>query len=139
MARTLPTTTPAEAASAVRHLRSEGWTEEQLAKFILPYMPRETGPVGPGGPAPEAAAIPLPRDVTTAWLDEHLPALDRRALRLVVDELERRGWPSGAVAAAVLPHLLSKVSPEDARAITAGLANLGMTDEEVARATTRRP
>ncbi len=140
MALTLASATPAEAASAVDHLRSKGWTEQQLAEFILPYMPREPPP----SPAAvldahveEAQAISLPTRVTTAWLDEHLPAMDRRRLRLVVDELERRGWPAGTVALAVLPHLLPKLPAEDALAVAAGLADLGMTDEEITRATTR--
>ena len=155
MALALPSATPAEAASAVRHLRGKGWTEEQLAEFILPYMPREARPparggqvegaqVG-GGPSESgeqaisegAQAASLPSDVTRAWLDDHLPAMDRRQLRLVVDELERRGWPSGTVAMTVLPHLLPRLPDEDVRAVVAGLADLGMTDEEIARATTR--
>jgi hypothetical protein len=138
MALTLPSATPAEAASAVRHLRSKGWTDEQLAEFILPYMPRDARPPPALGAQRERAqAISLPPDVTTAWLDQHLPAMDPHQLRLVVDELERRGWPSGPVAMAVLPHLLPTLSAEDARAVVAGLADLGMTDEEIARATTR--
>jgi hypothetical protein len=136
MAVTLPSTTPAQAASAVRHLRSTGWTEEQIAEFILPYMPPDVGPRAMAGAQGERVqAISLPSDVTTTWLDEHLPALDRRQLRLVVDELERRGWATGTVAMAVLPHLLPKLPAEDARAVVSGLADLGMTDEEIARAT----
>ena len=169
MATTLPTTTPAEAASAVAHLRSKGWTEDQVAEFILPYMPREAGPAassaGGGAPIPgtrgprvmtwapdEQPAAPspgeqpvapppadpsfaLPPDVTRSWLDEHLPQMDRRQLRLVVDELERRGWPAGAVAMAVLPHLMPTLPASDRRAIVAGLAQLGMTGFEIARAT----
>jgi hypothetical protein len=77
----------------------------------------------------------MPADVTPAWLDEHLPAMDRRQMRLVVDELERRGWPLATVAMAVLPHLLPKLPADDARAIIAGLAELGMSGEEIARAT----
>lgn len=139
MALTLPSATPAEAASAVSHLRSKGWTEQQLAEFILPYMPRD-----PPSPAPlraqaqAARPVSLPASVTTAWLDEHLPAMDRRQLRLVVDELERRHWPSGTVAMAVLPHLLPKLPAEDRRAVVVGLVDLGMSDEEIARATTAR-
>lgn len=169
MARTLPTTTPAEAAAAVAHLQSKGWTEEQVAEFILPYMPRDAGPPasseGGGAPIPgtrgarvigwapdeqpvapssgeqPVAAPPadpsfaLPPDVTRSWLDEHLPQMDRRQLRLAVDELERRGWPSGAVAMAVLPHLLPTLPAADRRAVVAGLAELGMTRVEIARAT----
>jgi hypothetical protein len=153
MARTLPTATPAEAAAAVRHLRHEGWSEEKLAEFILPYMPRGGGEAGfPGRqPAPGAApgaqagqgpgtrsradAILLAPDVDQGWLDAHLPAMDRRQMRLVVDELEGRGWPPGRVALAVLPHLLPKLPPDDVQAIVAGLADLGMSDEEIERAT----
>lgn len=137
MALTLPSASPAEADAAVRHLRSKGWTEEKLAEFIFPYMPpadRSPPPAGAPGDAPQA--VSLPPHVTTGWLHRHLPAMDRRQLRLVVDELERRGWPSGAVAMAVLPHLLPKLPSEDARAIRAGLGELGMTEEEIARATT---
>jgi hypothetical protein len=137
MARTLPSTTPAEAASAVRHLRGKGWTEQQLAEFVLPYMPREVGPRAElGAQAEPARAISLPANVTRSWLDQHLPSLDRRQLRVVVDELEGRGWPTAAVAVIVLPHLLPKLPAEDSRAIVSGLANLGMSDEEIARATT---
>ena len=136
MAHTLPSATPAEAASAVGHLRSTGWTAQQLAESILPYLPRDTWPPA-AGPEDRADATRLPPNVTSAWLQQHLPSLDRRELRCVVDELERRGWPSGAVAAAVLPHLLPKLSAEDARAVVAGLAELGLTDEEMSRATAR--
>ena len=168
MATTLPTTTPAEAASAVDHLRSKGWTEEQVAEFILPYMPREAEPAAGsegGAPIPGTCAgrvmtwapderpewsspdeqpvappaagpsLTLPPDVTRSWLDEHLPQMDRRQLRLVVDELERRGWPSGVVAMAVLPHLLPTLPAADRRAVVAGLSKLGMDGVEIARAT----
>ena len=138
MAGTLPSTTPSEAASAVRHLRGKGWTEEQLAEFILPYMPRDSGPVAHMEQSEAAQATMLPWGVTTAWLDEHLPALDRDQLGAVVDELERRGWRSGTVAMTVLPHLLPQLAAEDARAVVAGLAGLGMTEEEIARATAPR-
>lgn len=138
MALTLPSATPAEAASALSHLRGKGWTEQQLAEFILPYIPREPrSPAARDARAEGAQAPALPPGVTIAWLDQHLPAMDRRELRRVVDELERRGWPSGTVAMAVLPHLLPKLPAEDARAVVAGLAQLGMTSEEIARATTR--
>jgi hypothetical protein len=156
MARTLGSTTPTEAASAVRHLRTKGWTEEQLAEFILPYMPRGTPapaqttpstppeappdrmPTEPATAAPpdRAGELSLPPEVTRPWLDQHLPALDRYQLRRVVDELEHRGWPSGRVALVVLPHLLPKLTGDDARAIVAGLADLGMSEEEITRATT---
>ncbi|MDQ6804288.1 MAG: hypothetical protein M3065_04845 [Actinomycetota bacterium] len=147
MARALPSASPAEAAGAVRHLRSKGWTEEQLAEFILPYMPRgaqaaqvskrQAAP-GPGAkprPAAPAEAV-LPPEVTRPWLDQHLPALDRYQLRRVVDELEHRGWPTGTVALVVLPYLLPKLPDDDARTIVAGLADLGMTEEEIGRVTT---
>ena len=138
MAQTLPTTTPAEAESAVRHLRSKGWSEQQLAEFILPYMPREDGsPAALRARALEAPPIELPPVVSADWLDERLPALDRGQIRLVVDELERRGWSRGTVAMAILPHLLPKLPAADAQAVVAGLARLGMTEEEIARATTR--
>lgn len=137
MATTLPSATPAEAASAVRHLRGKGWSEEDLVRFILPYMPREPSPAPPPRDAHGQPAIALPPVVTTDWLDEHLPAMDLRQLRNVVDELERRGLPPGTMAMAVLPHLLPKLPPEEARALVAGLANLGMTDDEIARATRR--
>lgn len=138
MAQTLPTTTPAEAESAVSHLRTKGWSEQQLAEFILPYMPREDrSPAALRARAVEAPPIGLPPLVSTDWLDAHLPALDRRQIRLVVDELERRGWSPGTVAVTVLPHLLPKLAAEDAQAVVAGLARLGMTEEEIARATTR--
>jgi hypothetical protein len=141
MARTLPMATPAEAASAVRHLRGKGWTEEQLAEFILPYMPRDVpwgpAPRGPGGPPAQRARPALPPEITRAWLDESLPGMDRHQMRCVVDELERRGWSSGTVAMAVLPHLLPKLPADDVRAIVAGLAGLGMTEEEIASVTNR--
>jgi len=140
MALTLPSATPVEAELAVRHLRSKGWTEQQLADFILPYMPREPPPppaAAPGVTLEAPQAISVPPGISTAWLDEHLPAMDRRQLRLVVDELERRGWSPGSVALAVLPHLLPTLPAEDARAVVAGLADLGMTDDEIARATAR--
>ncbi len=163
MAVNLPSSTPAEAASAVGHLRRQGWSERRLAELILPYMPHQAAPharppapdarppapdARPAAPdarpaAPEAAAQPdpeisLPADVTPAWLDRHLPALDRHGLRLVVDALEHRGWPPGRVATIVLPHLLPRLPAEDARAVVAGLAKLGLSEEEIARATTPR-
>ncbi len=59
--------------------------------------------------------------------------MDRGQIRLVVEELEGRGWAATEVAVAVLPHLLPKLPPADADAILAGLRELGMTDEELAR------
>lgn len=139
MAQTLPTTTPAEADSAVRHLRSKGWSEQQLAELILPYMPREErSPAALRARAVEQPPIELPPVVSTDWLDARLPALDRGQIRLVVDELERRGWPPGTVALAVLPHLLPKLPAEDAQGVVAGLARLGMTEEEIARVSVAR-
>lgn len=166
-AATLPTTTPAEAESAVAHLRSKGWSEEKLAEFILPYVPREAEPAAgsegaailgtrggttftwapdergaapssgeqPAAARPGEPSVTLPPDVTRPWLDEHLAQMDRRQLRSVVDELERRGWPPGEVAMAVLPHLMPLLPSEDRRAIVAGLSELGMDGVEIARAT----
>ncbi len=143
MARTLPTTSPEEAASAVRHLRGQGWSEKKLAEFILPYMPvparSPTAPAPASGAAQErTAAITVPQEVTTGWLDHNLPAMDLGQLRSVLQELERRGWPPGSAAMAILPHLLPKLGAGEARAIRSGLKDLGMTDREIARAT-RRP
>ena len=64
--------------------------------------------------------------------------MDRGQVRLVVEELERRGWPPTRLAVAVLPHLLPKLPPEDVDAILAGLKQLGMTDDEIARLVPRR-
>lgn len=115
-------------------MRSRGWTEAEVAERILPYMP-PMPPTAPGGPARAGGqeTVSVPADVSTAWLDRHLPAMDRRQLRLVVEELERREWPAGELALTVLPHLLPKVPPPDAEAILEGLRELGMTDEEIDR------
>lgn len=128
MQQTLPTTTPAEARAGVEHLRRKGWTEEELAQKILPYMPRQAPPAG--GRA--ATAVVLPDPVTRHWLDRELPAMDRGQIRQVVDELERRGWPAARAAVTVLPHLLPRLPPEDAQAILAGLRELGMSESEIA-------
>jgi len=115
-------------------MRSRGWTEAEVAERILPYMP-PMPPTVPGDPAQGGGeeTVALPARVSTAWLDRHLPAMDRRQLRLVVEELERRGWPAGELAMAVLPHLLPQVPPADAEAILEGLRELGMTEEEISR------
>ena len=124
-------------------MRAKGWSEEEIAELILPYMPPprsggESRAAAEPRPAAEARApaerrVVVPAGVSMAWLDEHLPATDRQAIGLVVEELERRGWSSSDVALAVLPHLLPKLPPEDRDAILAGLKELGMTDAEIAR------
>lgn len=115
-------------------MRRRGWTEAEVAERILPYMP-PMPPTVPGDPARGGGeeTIALPARVSTAWLDGHLPAMDRRQLRLVVEELERRGWSAGELAMTVLPHLLPQVPPADAEAILEGLRELGMTEEEISR------
>ncbi len=115
-------------------MRARGWTEAEVAERILPYMPRTR----PGAASGEVRAgaeqqISVPTRVSTSWLDRHLPAMDRGQIRLVVEELERRGWPATELAVAVLPHLLPKLPRADADAILAGLKELGMTEEEIAR------
>ena len=114
-------------------MRRKGWSEDEVAQLILPYMP-------PAAFYPEAnpepagqRGISVPARVSTVWLDQHLPGMDRRQIRLVVDELERRGWSTTDVTVAVLPHLLPKLPPEDRDAVLAGLKELGMTDSELAR------
>jgi len=105
-----------------------------VAERILPFMP--SAPPAPASGDPRVGdpePIPVPAQVSTAWLDRHLPAMDRGQVRLVVEELERRGWPATELAVAVLPHLLPKLGPADASAILAGLMELGMTEEEIAR------
>ncbi len=111
----------------LERMRRRGWTEEQIAEQILPYMPRADARAG------GRDSISVPPRVSDAWLDQQLPALDREQLRLVVEELEQRGWPAAKVAVAVLPHLLPKLPPVDADAVVAGLAQLGMSEDEVAR------
>ena len=131
--RSLPTTSPEEARAAVDHLRRKGWSEEELAEKILPYMPR---PRPPGGKAPRFTYIPA--GVSRAWLDQRLPAMEPEEIRRVVDELERRGWSPADAAVAVLPHLLPKLPPEEADAILAGLREMGIPAEDVARLSPRR-
>ncbi|MDQ3587027.1 MAG: hypothetical protein M3375_01555 [Actinomycetota bacterium] len=115
-------------------MRRRGWTEAEVAERILPYMPRTPPPAASGGVrAGGGRAISVPPRVSTAWLDSHLPAMDRGQIRLVVDELEGRGWPAAELALAVLPHLLPKLPPEDAKAILAGLRELGVSEEQLAR------
>ncbi|HWC25251.1 MAG TPA: hypothetical protein VG474_01585 [Solirubrobacteraceae bacterium] len=131
---TLPTATPAEARRTVEHLRGKGWSEDKLAEYVLPYMPRDEGraqPQGAAGGGPEAVSVPA--QVSRAWLDERLPAMTPRQMRLVVEELERRGWSARDAALAVLPHLLPKLPEDDAQAILAGLGELGVSDDEAAR------
>ena len=128
--QTLPTATPGEARRTVEHLRGKGWSEDKLAQHILPFMPRfphaALGPAGDGG---DEVFVPFP--VSRQWLDEQLPGMDRGQIRLVVDELERRGWSAKDTAILVLPHLLPKLPDEDALAIVAGLERLWLTEREV--------
>jgi hypothetical protein len=131
---TLPSASPAEARAVLERMRQRGWTEEEVAELILPYMPRsKPGRTEVGARAVGPPAVPVPAQVSTAWLDQQLPAMDRKQIRLVVEELERRGWPPTKLAVAVLPHLLPKLPAEDANAILAGLEQLGMTEDEIAR------
>ncbi len=131
---TLPSASPAEARAVLERMRQRGWSEEEVAEQILPYMPRprpdqvdaEARVAGP-------PAVSVPAHVSTAWLDQQLPAMDREQIRLVVEELEQRGWPTTKVAVAVLPHLLPKLPSEDADAILAGLMKLGLSEAEIAR------
>ena len=132
--QTLPTTSPAEARAALDHLRGAGWTEEQIAEQILPYMPRPPRPRDG-----EASGFTyIPAGVSTTWLDQRLPAMDPDGIRRVVDELERRGWSSADAAVAVLPHLLPKLPREEVDALLAGLKELGVPDEDIARLSPRR-
>lgn len=127
--QTMPTTSPDEAQAVLRHVRGKGWSEEKIDELILPYMPRRRPT--PGGV--EAGSVRLPPRISAAWLDQHLPAMDRDGIRRVVDQLERRGWSPADAAVAVLPHLLPKLQPDDVDAILAGLRELGVADEEIAR------
>ena len=113
-------------------MRDRGWTEAEIAERILPYMPRI-----PPTPARDEAlggrGVSVPAEVTTDWLDRNLPAMDREQIRQVVEELERRGWPTTKVTFTVLPHLLPKLPPADASAILAELRALGLSQDEIAR------
>lgn len=125
MRQTLPTATPAEARRSVEHLRSKGWSEEELREKILPFMPRQPRPIPPGTISP-------PPHVSRVWLDQNLPRMERSDIERIVHELEGRGWPTMKIAMAVLPHLLPKLPREDADAIVAGMREIGMTDAEIA-------
>lgn len=158
MRQTLPTASPEEAREVVERMRRKGWTEDEVEKHLLPYMPvpreeprRQEDPddgteravPGDGGERAVAdgggdRAVYVPPRVSRAWLDEHLPGMDRRELRLVVEELERRGWSPPDAARAVLPHLLPKLPAADREAILAGLTELGLSDDEIARLATVR-
>lgn len=137
---TLPSAGAAEARRTVEHLRGKGWSDEKLAEFVLPYMPRDPRP-GMLGPATGAgsAEVTVPAHVSQAWLDRHLPDMDPRRMRHVVDELERRGWTVADAAVAVLPHLLPKLRDEDARAILDGLPRLGLSESQIAQVARRPP
>lgn len=110
-------------------MRRKGWSEAEVAERILPYMPR-VPPAAAGGPG---QGVSVPAGASTDWLERNLPGMDREEIRLVVEELERRGWPATELALAVLPHLLPKLPPADASAILAGLRELGVSEEELAR------
>ncbi len=127
--QTLPTTPAAEVRAILAHLRGKGWTEERIAEQILPYLPPPGSPLARDGPA----QIDVPAEVSKAWLDRHLPGMEQDQIRLVVDELERRGWPAADAAVAVLPHLLVKLPRPDADAILAGLEDIGVPQADVAR------
>ena len=131
--RTLPSTSPAEARAALDHLRHKGWTEEQIAEQILPYMPRPPKPRD----GEQRGFTYIPAGVSTTWLDQRLPAMEPEEIRRVVDELERRGWSSAKAAVAVLPHLLPKLPPKEADALLAGLKEIGVQDEDIARLSPR--
>lgn len=130
--RTLPTAAPHEARALLATMHDRGWTEAEVAERILPYMPRR-GQSPDESSAGGRPAVSVPARVSVEWLDRRLPAMDRRDIGLVVEELERRGWPATDVAAAVLPHLLGKLPPVDATAVLDGLGELGMSAEEIAR------
>lgn len=131
----LPSATPAEARGILEGMRAKGWTEAEVAQRLLPFMPPGAlaSPERARAPVPDPPEVTVPPRVSTRWLDRHLPAMDRTQIRLVVEELERREWPPTDLAVAVLPHLLPKLPPEDADSILAGLAQLGLSDEEIER------
>ncbi len=131
----LPSATPAEARAILEGMRGKGWTEAEVAQRLLPFMPPGAlvSPERGQEPTSDPREVMVPAGVSATWLDRHLPTMDRTQIRLVVEELERRGWPPTDLAVAVLPHLLPKLPPEDADAILAGLAQLGLSDEEIAR------
>lgn len=131
--QTLPTASQAEARSTVEHLRGKGWSEEKLAQHVLPYVPREDPTKLDANITGEPERVPMPDHVSREWLDRRLPAMPPRQIRLVVEELERRGWSPSEAAVAVLPHLLPKLDEDDAQVILAGLGKLGLSDAEVAR------
>ena len=132
--QTLPTASPAEARALLQTMRGRGWTEAEVAERILPYMPPASPTQASGdGRAAKTPVVSVPAQVSIAWLDRRLPVMDRGEIQLVVEELERRGWPATEVAIAVLPQLLPKLPPADAKAILAGLSELGMTEQEIAR------
>jgi len=131
----LPSATPAEARAILEGMRGKGWTEAEVAQRLLPFMPPGAlaSPERGQEPTPDPPEVMVPAGVSATWLDRHLPTMDRTQIRLVVEELERREWPPTDLAVSVLPHLLPKLPPEDADAILAGLAQLGLSDEEIAR------
>ena len=134
---TLPTASPAEAQSTVQHLRGKGWSEQKLAQYVLPFMPREDllAQAYPNIRDVPKPPVEVPARVTRDWLDQHLPAMSPEQIRLVVDELEGRGLSPREAAVAVLPHLLPKLEPDDQQAILAGLPGLGLGGEEIERLT----
>ena len=134
---TLPTASEAEAQSTVQHLRGKGWSEEKLARYVLPFMPREDEleQTWLASRRPREETVALPAQLSQAWLDEQLPAMSPRQIGLVVEQLEGRGLSPREAAVAVLPHLLPKLEPDDVQAILAGLPGLGLSDEEIARLT----
>lgn len=78
-------------------------------------------------------AVPeLPEYVTNRWLDENLPALPADQIEQVMRELERRGWSALELGATVLPHLVPKLSLEQAESVRTGLRAAGVTDGELA-------
>ena len=126
--QTLPSTHPAEARRTIEYLRSQGWDDDTLARDILPFMPVDWTKV-----APNVAPPPVPPRASPGWFDANLPSMSADEIRLVVRELESRGWPARDTALTILPHLLPKLSASEADAILAGLSDLGASDEDIAR------